>query len=371
MAALFSGLKIIDLTRVFSGPFATRLFADYGAEVIKIEHDAAPDDARAYPPLINGWSGYYELLNRNKSLLRLNLKDANDLAAFYDLCTNADVIVENLTPPTKYKLKIDYSTLQAINPRLIYASLSGRGQHDDRGYYDVLAQAESGLLSLSGIEDQPMKIGPSVVDAFSGSMLAFGIAAALYYREHTGLGQYLDLNMLACSMNLLESNLTETSITGTNPLRTGNHDNLIAPFGVYQAQDGRIALAVGNDRQWLALSQFLNAHVSVDAALFATNGQRLNQQQQLTVLIERVFCQYSRQELESLLEARQIPCAAVNEMTDVAALTTLYESGALVKLNHPQVGEYVVAGRCISFSEGDLPLFQPAPQLDQAHDGIS
>src|SRR5436190_764977 len=150
MATLFEGIRILDLTKVFSGPFATRQFADYGAEVIKIENTEHPDDSRQFPPLKNGWSGYFEILNRNKKGIGLNLKDEKDRKKFYKLCETSDIIVENLTPQTKYNLKIDYEKIKKINPTIIYASLSGINQKSNRKYYDVIAQAESGLMSLSG-----------------------------------------------------------------------------------------------------------------------------------------------------------------------------------------------------------------------------
>jgi CoA:oxalate CoA-transferase len=166
MAPIFKGIRILDLTKVFSGPFATRQFADFGAEVIKIENRDTPDDSRGFPPLKGNWSGYFEILNRNKKGISLNLKQTQDLQKFYKLCESADCIVENLTPRTKYNLKIDYEIIKQINPKIIYASLSGLGQNSNRKYYDVIAQAESGLMSLTGAEKIPMKIGLQLLTHF-------------------------------------------------------------------------------------------------------------------------------------------------------------------------------------------------------------
>src|SRR5438034_1235347 len=306
MQNIFSGVRIIDITKVFSGPFATRMLADYGAEVIKIESEANYDDSRNYPPYKDNWSGYYEILNRNKYGISLSLKYDDDLKKLYRLIKEADVFVENLTPSTKYKLKVDYAVLKAINPKIIYASLSGIGQDSNKRYYDVIAQAQSGLMSLSGYQSGPMKIGPSVVDAFSGMTLAFGIASALFYREKTGKGQYLDVSMLSSAMYLLESNLIEYSIVKKNPIRAGNHDNAISPFGAYKAKDAFIVIAAGNENIWKVFADFLKKHISFDETLFSSNLLRLKNNNVLTEIIEKVLAKYNVSEIEKIFSETNI-----------------------------------------------------------------
>jgi CoA:oxalate CoA-transferase len=351
MNAIFSGLKVIDITKVFSGPFATRLLADYGALVLKIENTTHGDDSRDYPPLKNGWSGYYEILNRNKKGISLDLKTTCGIEKLYTLCKEADVFVENLTPSTKHKLKIDYEVLQKINPSIVYASLSGVGQDTDKKYYDVIAQAESGLMSLSGTPQTPMKIGPSVVDAFSGMTLAFAIASALYWRQKTGIGQYIDVSMLGCSMNLLESSLIEYSLTKTNPERKGNTDAAISPFGAYQTKDGFIVIAVGNDALWQQFRIFLETSSEIDTSLFSTNILRIKNDSMLTQVIERSFSRYTVSELIPLLAAIHIPCSKVNSMSDVYNDSDNYSKGYVRKEQHPLLGECVVPGSSVRFLE--------------------
>lgn len=362
---IFSGLKVIDVTKVFSGPFATRMLADYGAEVIKIESEDNHDDSRDYPPIKNGWSGYYEILNRNKKNLALNLKNPLDLEKLYVLCQTADVFVENLTPSTKYKLKIDYEILKKINPKLIYASLSGLGQNNDRKYYDVIAQAESGLMSLTGTPDLPMKIGPSVVDAFSGMTLAFAISGALLHREKTGEGQYIDVSMLGCAMNLLESNLIEYSVTKQNPLRTENKDGLIAPFGAYKASDGFIVIAAGNNTLWEKLLSFLKDHAQINESLFISNSLRLMNNETLTSTLENVFSSYSVTALEKILTDLGIPCSKVNDMSDVYLNEDNYTNGFLIKFQHSLLGDIVVPGKSIKFSQSSQEEMKAAPAIGQ------
>lgn len=365
MLHIFSGVKVLDLTKVFSGPFATRMLADYGAEVIKIESEKNYDDSRDYPPLKNGASGYYEILNRNKKGISLDLKNPDDLEKFYMLVKGADVFVENLTPFTKKKLKIEVGTLQKHNPRLIYASLSGHGQQSDRKYYDVVAQAESGLMSLSGEAGKPMKIGPSVVDAFSGMTLAFAIAGALFQRQKTNIGQFIDVSMFACAINLLESNLIDYSITKNNPTGTGNADNLIAPFGVYTAANGSVVIAVGNNALWEKLSAFLQKYTSFEAALFSSNQLRLQNSDALTALIERVIFTIHVAELIKQLEELGIPCSRVNTMTDVAANPQYFAEKALLKFAHPVLGDCIVPGASIKFSRSAEKELEIAPAVGQ------
>ena len=365
MKDVFGGIKILDLTKVFSGPFCTRLFADYGAEVIKIEHPVTPDDSRTFPPIKNGWSGYYETLNRGKKGITLDLKTPEGKAHFLRLAKTADVIVENLTPQTKHSLGVDYSSVLAVNSRIIYASISGTGQGGNRRYYDILAQAESGMMTISGENGHPVKIGPSVVDAFTGMTLAFGIAGALLYREKTGEGQMVDVSMLGAAMHLLESNLTEASITGSNPMTLGNQDTMIAPFGIYRAKDGYVAIAAGNDRQWELLSSFLSRNVVFEPSLFSTNLTRVAHNRELTELIETVLSDFSVTDAVSSLGNLGIAVARVNTMVDVLTMGKLFTADELMQKEHSKLGIHVEPGRPLHFSRGNPKPTSPAPKAGE------
>ncbi len=365
METIFKKLRILDLTKVLSGPLATRMFADYGAEVIKIESLEHYDDARDFPPLVNNWSGYFEVLNRNKKSINLKLSDPIDLQRFYRLVQDADVVVENMTPKSKHKLKVDYDTLRLINPALIYASLSGLGQDNDRKYYDMIAQAESGLMSLNGFAEAPLKIGPPIVDTFSGMTLAFAISSALYYREKTGKGQYIDVSMLGCAMNLLESNLIEYSTSQKNPERTGNQDNQVAPFGVYKTKDSSIALAIGNNNMWLKLANFMTQSIPFDQEKFHTNQLRLMHADELTILIDKVFSQWTTADLEKQLMILGIPGTSVKSIADVYNDPAHYTSKRLIKYDRPGFGECVVPGFSINFSATPNAELHLAPEITQ------
>lgn len=362
MYDIFKNIKVLDLTKVLSGPFATRLLADYGAEVIKIESEDYTDPSRSFPPLKNNWSGYYEMLNRNKYSISLNLRKESDLSKFYKLVKEADIVVENMTPSAKYKLKINYEILKKINEKLIYASLSGMDQKSDRPYFDVIAQAESGLMSLTGAKKET-KIGPAIVDSYSGVNLAFGIASALYRREKTGEGTFLSVSMLASAMNLLEHSLVETSITKKNPILPGNYDTAIAPFGIYNSKNGKIVLAIGNENLWLRFVNVFKGH-GFDSEEFATNEKRLINQKKLNADINKVFLKYDVKDLVDVLEKNAIPYGKVKSMKNVLSTKWHYENESLVKASNGLIN-YVVPGFSVVFPSLTKDNIRNAPKIGQ------
>ena len=355
MYTIFKGVKVLDLTKVLSGPLATRYLADYGAEVIKIESKSHPDPARKFPPLKTNWSGYFEVFNRNKQSLEPDMSTKKGLNAFYSLVKEADVVVENMRPSAKFKLKVDYETLRQIQPTLIYASLAGIDQKTDKKYFDVIAQAESGMMSLTGI-DEPTKIGPAVVDAYAGLTLAFGIASALFKRERTGKGSSISVSMLASAINLLEHNLIESSITKQNPVLPGNHDNAIAPFGIYKTKDGRVVIAIGTDTQWEAFANYYN----LQSKKYRTNAMRLSAGDDLTFLIEQVFANASTKMIINNLHKLHIPCAKVQTMQDVLNNKWMYESGALSRNK-----SFTTTGYSLHFENEAKKATIKAPALGQ------
>ncbi len=346
---MFSGVKIVDLTRVFSGPFATRLFADYGADVIKIEAPERPDDSRSFGPLKDGASGYYETLNRRKRGLRLDLTTQAGKAKLFELIKDADVVVENYRPGTKHRLGISYDDIITHNPQVILASVAGISQDHDEGYYDVIGQAESGIMSMSGYPGEPMKIGTAVVDAFSGALLAHAISSAMWYREKTGVGQWVDVSMLASALNLLENGLAEYAVHGKNPSSAGNVDAAIAPFGVYRCADGAIVIAAGNNKLWERMYDFLQRYQKAPDIDFSSNEARLDNQIELTMYVETVISKMRRAEVIGALKKIDIPVAPVQLMSDVAHDQKLFDIGALERVDHPKLGEFVTPGRAITY----------------------
>lgn len=362
MTNLFSGITILDLTRVFAGPLATRHFADFGARVIKVEPPQG-DDSRHYPPQRGDWSGYFELLNRNKQSIVIDLKNETGQEQFTRLCQSADVVVENFSPSVKKKLRISYKDLREHQPKLIYASLSGVHQDKDEPYYDILGQAESGLASLSGTVEEDMKIGPGVVDAFSGMKLAFAISSALLHRDRTGKGQSLSVSMRGSAFDLLEQSLIEYSVEQRLPEKPGNGDTAIAPFGLFRAQNGMLAIAAGNEKLWKRLEALLFAEKDdYSQELFASNVLRIKHQQLLRAQMEMVLQKKQKEEWEMLCKKAGIPCARVHNMEEVAAEEENFLRGLLEKQRLQNGTEIITATGGIFFSQTPRTAYQAAPE---------
>jgi len=250
-----AGITVLDLTRVLSGPYCTMMLADLGARVIKVEQPGKGDDTRGWgPPFIEGESAYFLSVNRNKESITLDFKAPGGREVLDRLIAKADVLVENFRPGTLTKLGLDYASLSAKHPRLVYCSISGFGQTGPRGReagYDAVMQAEGGLMSITGAGDgQPFRLGVAIADIVSGMFAAQGVTTALYAREKTGRGQFVDIAMLDSVVALLTYQAGIYFATNTAPPRMGNRHPTIVPYETFRASDGDFVLAVGNDDQW-------------------------------------------------------------------------------------------------------------------------
>jgi len=277
---ILSGINVLDLTRVMSGPYCTLMLADLGARVIKIERPGYGDDTRAWgPPFVSGESAYFLSVNRNKESLTLDFKQQDGRRILDALIERADVLVENFKPGTLQRLGLDHASLAERHPRLIYASVSGYGQTGPlktRAGYDAVTQAESGLMSVTGeIDGPPVRLGVPIGDLAAGLFATQGILAALVSRASTGRGQCVDVSMLDSVAALLTYHATAYLTTGENMPRMGNGHASIVPYNTFVAKDGPIVLAVGNDDQW---HRFCAAAERQDLATdqrFVTNAQRV------------------------------------------------------------------------------------------------
>jgi crotonobetainyl-CoA:carnitine CoA-transferase CaiB-like acyl-CoA transferase len=254
-AGPLDGITVLDLTRVLSGPYCTMLLADMGARVIKIEHPGKGDDTRAWgPPFVAGESAYFLSINRNKESVTLDFKQPAGREVLDRLIARADVLVENFRPGAMRRQGLDYETLSARYPQLVYASISGFGQHGpkrDRPGYDAVVQAEGGLMSVTGSSDgPPYRLGVAIADLVSGLLAAQGITLALFARHRTGRGQHVDIAMLDGVAALLSYQAGIYFATGEAPPRMGNRHPTIVPYETFEAADGEFVLAVGNDHQF-------------------------------------------------------------------------------------------------------------------------
>ena len=286
-----AGIKVLDLSRVLAGPWATMSLADLGAEVWKIENVDGGDDTRAWSvPNYKGVSTYYLCANRGKSSIALDIKHPKGLDIIHHLAEKADVVVENFRAGTAKRLKIDYESLRAINPAIIYCSISGYGQTGpewDRPGYDFVVQAESGLMSITGpVDGEPQRIGVAMTDIIAGMVSVQSVLAALYQRQQTGQGQYIDISLLECALNTLINVGSGYLNAGVVPRRYGNAHPTVVPYQICECSDGNFALAVGNDKQFAALCE--NVLGIPDLArdpLYATAAARaVNRESLLAVL---------------------------------------------------------------------------------------
>ena len=249
MNKALSGIRVLDFTQVLAGPFCTMNLADFGAEVIKIEKPGTGDGSRIFGPFINGQSGYYTLVNRGKKGVAIDLKKGRDI--IYEMVRNCDIVVENFKPGVMEKLGYSYEQLKKVNPEIIYCSISGFGQDSpmrDLPAYDIVAQGMSGMMSITGYPNTPpARVGSSLGDVSAGLYAVTGILLALYNRERTGQGQYVDIAMLDSVFAFIETNVVRHTIGGVHPTRVGARHPLSAPFDIYRCKDAHVIIAVASD----------------------------------------------------------------------------------------------------------------------------
>lgn len=371
MSKPLQGLKVVDLTTALNGPFCTMTLADYGAEVIKVE-PVNGEQCRTWGPLDekSGESGFFAQINRNKKGTTLNLKSEKGLDMFYELVKDADILVENYKGGVTKKLKIDYETIRQINPGIIYGSSSGFGQYGPithRPCYDIVAQAMGGMLNLTGYVDQdPVKVGPSVADHVAGIYLTVGILMALYNREKTGVGQHVDVSMVDTIFSLLENNIPYYTVGGFIPGRMGNVDSTIAPFDVYKCKDGFVAMGVGNDRMWEKFCQVIGHEELLEDSRYETNVSRYeNYMPDLQRVITEWAQQYTKAEIEEIMDKGAIPCGPVLNIKEAMEHPHIVAREMIVHCEHPLIGDMQIQGCVMKMSETPGSVDAPSPLLGQ------
>jgi len=371
MKKALEGLKVVDLTTALNGPFCTMILADYGAEVLKIE-PIEGEQCRFWGPLDekSGESGFYNYVNRNKKGATLNLKTEKGLELFYELVKDADILVENFRGGITKKLKIDYDTIKKINPAIIYASGSGFGQYGPithRPCYDIVAQAMGGMINLTGFkETNPVKVGPSVADHVAGIYLALGVMLALYNRKVTGVGQQVDVAMFDTIFSILENALVNYTMGGEITQRNGNVDPSISPFDVYECKDGFVALGVGNDKLFRTFSATIGHPELMEDPRFATNDLRCNNYIPDLQNLIRGWCKdYTKGEIESIMDEAGIPCGPVLNVKEAIEHPHIQEREMMVHCEHPTAGDQYFQGCVIKLSETPGEVSAPSPLLGQ------
>ncbi|GAA1519045.1 CoA transferase [Kribbella lupini] len=371
-AGALDGLRVLDLTQVMAGPFCTMLLADLGADVIKIENPAAGDQTRrSWGYAVHGEdSRAFLALNRNKRSVVLDLKAANDLASFRRLVETADVVVENFRPGVTARLGVDYATLAELNPRLIYASVSGFGQtgpYADRPGYDLIAQAMSGVMSITGTPGgEPVKSGLPVGDLGAGLFCAFGIVSAVHARERTGVGQYVETSLFeaALAMSVWES--TEYWATGTVPQPLGSANRMSAPYQALRTKDGHLTLGANNERLWQRLCTALEVTDLLTDERFLTNTDRMAHRDELAGVLEERLAAATTDEWVALLLEAGVPAGPIRDYAYVLDEDPHVQARGMVQeIDHPVEGKVRVLGSPVRLSGTPASIRRHPPLLGE------
>ena len=310
MNKALSGIRVLDFTQVLAGPFCTMNLADFGAEVIKIEKPGTGDGSRTFGPFVNGQSGYYTMVNRGKKGVAIDLKKGRDI--IYEMVKNCDIVVENFKPGVMEKLGYSYEQLKKINPEIIYCSVSGFGQDSpmrDLPAYDIVAQGMSGMMSITGYPNTPpARVGSSLGDVSAGLYAVTGILLALYNRERTGQGQYVDIAMLDSVFAFIETNIVRHTIGGVHPTRVGARHPLSAPFDIYMCKDAHVIIAVASDHHFAKLCEIIGQPDLIKNPKFDSDPHRSENDVELKAILEKFFADYTVAEAMEMMQKESIPC---------------------------------------------------------------
>lgn len=369
MSQALDGLRVLDLSRVLAGPYTTMVLADLGADVVKIELPGTGDDARAFPPHVDGESVYFMSLNRNKRSMALDLKNPSGHELFLELVQQADVLVENFRPGAMARLGLAYDDLAPVNPRLIYAALSGFGQtgpYSSRPAYDSVLQAMGGIMSITGPEGgPPTRVGTSIADITAGLFGTIGILAALAKRHETGVGQMVDVAMLDCQVAILENAIARYAATGVAPGPIGNRHPSVFPFEPFDTADGQIMVAAGNDALWARLCAVIDCQDLADDPRFATNPLRHENYDAMRAALAEAFPKRTTAEWQRLLDEAGIPNGPINSVADVVNDPQVQSREMIQTVDHPTAGETLLPGIPIKLGTTPGAIRRPAPMLGE------
>ncbi len=353
-----SGVKVLDLSRVLAGPWASQTLADMGANVLKIERPDVGDDTRHWgPPFINDdkdISAYFSCANRNKKSVFIDLKTQEGVQQIKDLAKEADILIENYKAGHLAKLDLGYDNLVTLNPQLIYCSITGFGQtgpYSNKPGYDLLIQAMCGLMSVTGEADgQPQKTGVAITDLFTGLYASTAILAALHERSHSGLGQYIDLALFDVGTAIMANQASNYLVGGQSPSRLGNMHPNIVPYQSFETADGYCVIAVGNNQQFQKFCQAIDAHELASDKRYTTNSLRVENREPLVEKIQTILLTKSTSLWLDILEQQAIPSAPVNNVADALSDPQIIHRDLRVDMDVPSGESIPVVGNPIKFS---------------------
>ena len=369
MAGPLKGIRVLDLTRILAGPYATMILRDLGAEVIKIEQPGTGDEARDFGPFKNDFSLYFMSVNRGKKSVTLNLKSRRGKELFLELVKGSDILVENFRPGTMEKLGLDYESLKEHQPSLLYAACSGFGQtgpYAMRGAYDMIIQGMGGIISITGEPDRPpVRVGTSIGDITSALFTAIGILSALRHRDQTGEGQFIDVGMLDCQVAILENAMVRYFSTGDIPRPLGRRHPAITPFEVFESADGYVVIAIGNNDLWQKFCEHVGHPELIDDERFNTNALRTENHESLFPILAEIMCHRTTDAWVDALETIGVPCGPVNTVDKVANDPQVLARDMIAEVAHDTTGTVQIPGIPIKLSETPGQIDAPAPNLGE------
>ncbi|HYB84825.1 MAG TPA: CoA transferase, partial [archaeon] len=371
MAGPLDGVRVLDLSRVLTGPFCSMLLGDLGAEVIKVEIPRTGDDTRQWgPPFIHGESAYFLSINRNKKSLTLDLSSEKGREILYALAEKSDILLENFRPGVTERLRVGYPTLAEKNPRLIYCSISSygySGPYRDRLAYDLVLQAMGGLMGITGEPGRPpVRIGVALSDIGAGMYAALAILAALAARARTEKGQWVDVSLLDTTVSWLTYMAAYYFATGKNPEKAGSAHPTIVPYQCLKTKDNEyVALAVGNDKLFQNLCRAISNEKLAQDPRFSTNPSRVTNRKQLIPILEEVFAQKPRDEWLQIFAEEEVPAGPVYSMQEVFSDPQVLQRKMLARIQHPTAGEISQIGIPMVFSDTNPEIRSPPPVLGE------
>lgn len=364
------GVRVLDLSRVVSGPFCTMLLGDLGAEIIKIEEPEHGDDSRAFgPPFSGGESAYFLSVNRNKRSCAVNLKDKEGIDIIRQLAAGSDVIIDNFRPGTMARLGLAHQDLREKNPRLVSCSITGFGRTGtdaNRPGYDLIIQGESGIMDITGEPDRlPMKIGTSIADLLTGQFATQAIMAALLERVGTGAGRHVEISMMDSMASLLTFNAGIYFTTGNSPKRRGNTHATIAPYEAFQASDGYLNIGVANDKFWQLFCGVIERPDLASDSRFSKAIDRVAMREELVPIITEVIRTKPRAHWIAGLSKAGVPYGDIKSVKEVCEAEQLTSRGMVVEMQHPSAGSVKNILSPFRFDDEPIAGHTPPPLLGQ------
>ncbi len=368
------GVRVLDLSRVLAGPYATMVLADLGADVIKVEHPERGDDTRHWgPPFAGGEAAYFLSVNRNKRSIGVDLKTEEGLERIKRLAAGADVLIENLRRGALERFGLGYEALRETNPGLVYCSITGfgPGKDQDRPGYDFLIQARGGIMGITGFPDgSPTKVGVAIADIVCGLYAATAVLAALHRRSETGEGALIEVPLFETQLSWLANRAQEYLVSGEDKGRMGNAHPTIVPYQTFDGSDKPIAVAVGNNTQFANLCKAIGREELAQDERYATNPDRVANREELVEILQRAFSKRPADEWVEEIREAGVPCGPVNALADVFTDEHVLSSGILRDVDHPAAGMLKMLASPVLVDGGRLPIRLPPPLLGQHTDDV-